>query len=218
LKVHSDYGGQDVKKDQETPAHKAERIAAVTKAGMIRPADLYGVANNCYQCHLVPNEKLVNQGGHKAGSPFELVSWSQGEIRHNYFSSHSGEENLAAPIERQRMMYVLGNALELEHALRAVGKATAKDRYAVTMAKRVQLVLRRLDAINKAVAIPEVKDMIAIGGGVKLKLNNEAELAPAADKVGKLARQFASKHDGSSLAALDALLPKQDKYKGKTPS
>ena len=77
LDIHNDYGGKDFKKDQETVEHKKKRKADSLKAGMIVPSDLYGLANNCYGCHLVPNEKLVNKGGHKAGSAFELVSWSQ---------------------------------------------------------------------------------------------------------------------------------------------
>ena len=88
LNQHSDYGGKDIKKEQETSAHRKQRIAMIRKAGMINPSDLYGVANNCYECHLVPNEKLVNIGGHKAGSNFELVSWLQGEVRHNFTYSN----------------------------------------------------------------------------------------------------------------------------------
>ena len=83
IDIHSDYGGKDVKKEDESPAHRKERLAKSEAAGMLRPDDLYAVANNCYQCHLVPNENLVNKGGHKAGSAFELVAWSQGEVRQN---------------------------------------------------------------------------------------------------------------------------------------
>ena len=53
---------------------REERRTKSEAAGMIRPEDIYAVAANCYQCHLVPNEKLVNIGGHTAGSKgFELV-------------------------------------------------------------------------------------------------------------------------------------------------
>jgi hypothetical protein len=213
LKVHSDYGGKDVKKEQETKAHREDRIAKIEKAGMIRPEDLYGVANNCYQCHLVPNEKLVNVGGHKAGSPFELVAWSQGEVRHNYFSSASGEENQPASADRKRMMFVLGNALELEHSLRAVGKATEKADYAVKMAKRVKAATARLKKIGTLIKAPEIDEMVKIGSSAKLSLNNGAELNKAADEVGQLARKFAGNYDGGTFSALDKYLPTQ--FKGQ---
>ena len=79
-KVHGDYGGKNVTRERETPEHKAERLATIKESGMIRPGDLYRLAANCYQCHIVPNERLVNVGTHQSGSDdFELVSWSLGE-------------------------------------------------------------------------------------------------------------------------------------------
>src|SRR3989338_4568942 len=105
VKVHNDYGGKDVKQEQESHDHKAKRIADAVAAGMIRPDDIHAVAQNCFQCHTVPNEKLVEVGGHKAGSEFELVSWSQGEARHNYAKS-DGKGNLEASPERRRVMYI----------------------------------------------------------------------------------------------------------------
>ncbi len=213
IKVHSDYGGKDIKKEQETPAHKEQRLSKAAAGGMIPPRDLYRVANNCYQCHLVPNEKLVNQGGHKAGSAFELVAWTQGEVRHNYLSSSTGEENLPATVARKRLMFVLGNALELEHSLRAVGKASKKADYSVKMAKRVKKASARLEKIATLINAPEVGKMAAIGKQSPLKLNNNAELNRAADKVAKLAKEFAAKYDGSGFSSLDKYLPK--KLKGK---
>ncbi len=50
---------------------------------MIRLHAIYDLAKTCYGCHVVPQEDLVNKGGHRAGSAFELVSWSQGEVLHN---------------------------------------------------------------------------------------------------------------------------------------
>lgn len=92
IKLHSDFGGKGVTKESEPPAHKKERFAKSVAAGMIRPVNIYAVANNCYQCHTVPNEKLVNVGGHPAGSSFELVAWSQGEVRHNVWYSKPNDE------------------------------------------------------------------------------------------------------------------------------
>ena len=52
---------------------------------MRNPVNVYLLAQSCYRCHTVPDERLVNVGGHHAGSlDFELVSWSQGTVRHNF--------------------------------------------------------------------------------------------------------------------------------------
>ena len=55
----------------------------------------------------------MNKGGHKAGSSFELVSWSQGEVRHNTWHS-KGKENVPASAARKRMLYLVGLGVELE--------------------------------------------------------------------------------------------------------
>ena len=212
IKLHSDYGGKDVTKETETPEHAKERYARSEAAGMIRPVRLYDVAANCYGCHTVPMENLVNVGGHPAGSKFELVQWSQGEVRHNVWYS---KENGEASVARKRLMYVLGKALDLEFALRGVAIATKKAAYAVSMAKRAKRAENALKKIAGVVDSPEIGTILEAAAGVKLKLNNEAPLTAAADKVAAAARAFAEAHDGSAFAALDALLPAPGDYRGK---
>ena len=123
IKVHSGYSGK--KAETETKAEAATRWKLAESKGMIRPSSLYRLAKNCYSCHVVPREDLVNKGGHRAGSAFELVSWSQGEVRHNTWHS-KGKENVPASAARKRMLYLVGLGVELETALRAVGKATVQ--------------------------------------------------------------------------------------------
>ncbi len=200
-----------MKKENETAAHKSERFAKSEAAGMIRPLRLYAVAKNCYECHTVPNEKLVNVGGHTAGSAFDLVAWSQGEVRHNVWYSKSNDE---ASIERKRTMHVVGKALDLEHALRGLALATADGAYAQAMVKRVTAASGDLGAIAKAVTAPEIDAILKIAGTVQLGVGKAGELIAGADKVGALARKFTAGHDGSKLAGVDALLPGPDKYKG----
>src|SRR5262245_66605439 len=96
---------------------------------MIRPSALYQLAKNCYGGQVVPQEDLVNKGGHTAGSAFELVSWSQGEVRHNTWHS-KGKENVLANAARKRMLYVIGLGVELETGIRSVSRATVRSRYA----------------------------------------------------------------------------------------
>jgi hypothetical protein len=106
IKVHSGFSGKTAK--TETKAEEAARWKLAESKGMIRRHSLYQLATNCYSCHVVPKEVLVNKGGHKPGSSFELLSWSQGEVRHNTWYSQ-GKENIAADGGRKRMLYRKGD-------------------------------------------------------------------------------------------------------------
>ena len=190
IKVHSSYSGK--KKDTESPAEAKDRWAKSEAAGMIRPSNIYALSKNCFSCHVVPQEKLVNDGGHPAGSAFELVAWSQGEIRHNLWYS-DGKENRNASPDRQRIMFVVGAAVELETALRAVGKATERKDYAVAMAQRAAAVRTKAGEIAKLLKdVPELAQIVAAAESAGLKLNNDAELSAAADKIGAATRPPAS--------------------------
>jgi hypothetical protein len=156
----------------------------------------------------------VNKGGHPAGSAFELMSWSQGEVRHNTWHS-KGKENVAAGAARKRMLYLVGLGVELETGLRAVGRATVRKLYAFEMAKRVDRARKQLAAAAKAAPdVPEIAKMVEYAHSAGLKLNNERFLSAAADGVAKLLASITEKYDGSTMAGLDSLLPGPDKFKG----
>jgi hypothetical protein len=194
-----------------------QKHAKSQAAGMLRPDDVYSVAANCYQCHLVPNEKLVNVGGHSAGTPgFELVAWSQGMVRHNFLleDGSEGKVNKTDSQNRLRMLFVTGKILDVEFSLRGVASATQKATYAVTMARRVADARKQLAEIQKLAPTDEVAAISEIATGVALKLNNEAELTAAADKVAALGKKFAAAETGDKLAGVDPLIPKPDKYRG----
>jgi hypothetical protein len=212
MKLHSEFSGK--KQEKETPAERDKRWANSVARGMIRPSMLYALAENCYGCHIVPQEKLVNVGGHPAGSPFELVSWTQGEIRHNVWYTE-GKSNPEAPKNVKRKMYVIGAAVELEESLRAVGKATESGTYAVSMAQRAQAAAQRLNAIAQALKLPETDDMLKAAGGAHLNLNNDVELSAIADTIGGATKRFDANYDGSTLGAIDSMIPGPDQYKGK---
>jgi Cytochrome c554 and c-prime len=214
IDLHGDYGGKNVTREMENPAHKKQRLEQSRTQGMLQPDLIYPVASRCYQCHTVPNERLVNVGGHKAGSDFELVAWSQGEVRHNF---KQGDTNTESSLERRRVMYVVGQGLALEANLRGVAKATAKATYGIEMARRVAATRENLKKVNGLVRIPEVEQMLAAADKVQLKLNNESELVKAATEVGKAVEKFAISADGKKLAALDPMLPNRNQYKGKSP-
>lgn len=212
MKRHGEFSGK--KKETESEAEAEARWADSEASGMIRPRMIYELTKNCYSCHIVPQEELVNKGGHTPGSKFELVSWSQGEVRHNTWHN-GGKENPVAAAERQRIMYAVGLAVELEEALRAVSKSTTPARYAVAMAKRAHAARKKLRDAAKALPMPEFLEMLRAAHSASLKLNNGPALEAAADRIGAAARQLAGSHDGTELAAIDALIPGSDQYKGK---
>ena len=185
--------------------------AKAKEEGFFAPDDVYALATNCFQCHTVPNEKLVNTSGHTAGSPIELVSWSQGEVRHHFLS---GAKNMPNTQDRLRMLYVVGRIVDLEYSMRGVAKSTEKAVFAVTMAKRVVAAKEKVKAIFAVVPKDELKDIIAAADGVALKLNNEAAITAAANKISESAKKLASTYKGSDLAAVDPQIPPASEYKG----
>ena len=211
IKVHSDFGGKGVTKETETPEHATQRYEQSVAAGMIRPMDLYAVANNCFECHTVPNEKLVNVGGHPAGSMFNLVAWSQGEVRHNVWYSKPNNE---ASQNRKRMMHIVGTMLDLEHAFRGLAKSTEMAAYADAMVKRAQAASDALTKIAGTVESSEIDTILALSGGVELTLDNAASLIATADKISSEARKFASASDGSGFPGVDSMIPGAGSYKG----
>ena len=212
IKVHSGFSGK--KEQTETKAEEEARWKLADSKGMIRPRSLYQLAKNCYGCHVVPQEDLVNKGGHRAGSDFELVSWSQGEVLHNTWYS-KGKDNVPASAARKRMLYLVGLGVELETALRAVGKATVRKPYAFEMAARADRARKQLAAAAKAAPnVPEIAKMVEFAYSAGLKLNNERFLTMAADGVSTLLASITEKYDGSTMVGLDGLIPGPNKFKG----
>jgi len=189
------------------------RLIKAAKLGMLQPPDIYHVAANCFSCHTVPEEKLVNVGGHKAGSDFELVSWLSGEVRHELQKS-AGKLNADIPMQRQRVLYIIGRSLDLEFSLRGLAKATADGPYAQSMIARVNRAKDHLAEIEKATSLPEIKTMIDAVTVGDLKPANEANLDKIADIVSANALQLSNAGDGSQWAAVDPLIPAPDKYMG----
>jgi len=186
-------------------------LAKAQEAGFISINDVYKLAENCFQCHTIPNEKLVNTSGHSAGSPIELVSWSQGEVRHHFLGGSKNQPNTQ---DRLRMLYVVGRVVDLEYSLRGLAKATTKAPYGVTMAKRVVAAKDNLKKISEVLPKPEIQEIITVADGVGLKLNNEAAITDAAEKISAAGKKIASTYKGSDLAAVDPLIPPPSQYKG----
>ncbi|MGB7345195.1 MAG: cytochrome c family protein [Pirellulaceae bacterium] len=213
LDLHHNYGGENITRLTESPEHRASRIASSVAAGMRNPENVFSVAQSCLRCHTTADEELVNVGGHTAGSlDFEFVAWSQGKVRHNFVRS-DGKSNEASSPERTRVMFVAGMIAELEASLRATAIATQKATYGVTAAKRTARTAARLKSVAAKVDAPILDDIMAAFGSVTLKLNNQAQLTAAADKIAQLGYQFAEQTDGTTLSALDSFIPKSDRWK-----
>ena len=190
--------------DWLTVHNEKGRRAEAEGLGFISPHNIYQLASNCFSCHTVPNEKLVNVGGHQAGSPIELVSWVQGEVRHHFKSS---KDNADATPERKRMLYLVGRVVDLEYSLRGVANATEKATYAVTMARRAKAARAEIQKIVDVLPRDEVKAVAAAADGVALKLNNKEPIMAAVQVISDLGRKISDTYKGEELAALDALIP-----------
>ena len=213
VNVHYDYGGANITREQETPEHRIQRLRNAIGGGMRNPINVYLLAQSCYRCHTVPDEELVNVGGHKAGSlDFEIVAWSQGLVRHNFVRSNGQTNDPSAP-DRLRQMFVAGLIADLEFSLRSTSKATQKAEFGITSAKRAKRAADRLRSAQEKLQQPILQEVLAIFDGVKLKINNQQSLEEAANKINKLGIKFAATVAGKDLTAIDAYIPKQDRWK-----
>jgi hypothetical protein len=193
----------------ESPAERKARIGKAEGLGMIHPDLIYDIATNCYGCHTVPNEELVNKGGHKPGSEIELVTWSQGEVRHSFSSSSGAPDNPTnreASAEQRRRLYIVGQLVDLEYSLRNVAKATDKSgQFDAAMVVRVNAARGRVDAILAKVSLPGVAKAV---GAIPKNLTAETAVDTGlADALGAAARKFVQTNDGSGLGAIDGLIP-----------
>lgn len=221
--VHNKAGGDPAAavlkwgtgKDQP-PAQKAARLKAAQEKGMISSQMIYEIATNCFGCHTVPDETLVNKGGHRAGSDFDLVAWSQGEVRHNFADSSGAPDhptNRAATPEQLRRLYVVGAMVDLQFSLRNLANVKEKGGdYEKAMVDRVNRIRAKVAGALALVDIPELADAVK---AVPEKVDAATVIPPdLADKLATATKEFAAKNDGSKLGAIDTLIPKQ--YMGKT--
>ena len=213
VSVHNDYGGSGINKESESAEHRVNRLRASINGGMRNPVNVYLVAQSCYRCHTVPDERLVNVGGHKEGSmDFEMVSWSQGMVRHNFLRSNGQANELSSP-ERLRQLFMAGMIADLEFSLRATAAATEKATFGINSAQRAARAAKRLQAAQGKLNQPLLDEIQTVFSSVKLRLNNSAELTEAADRIAALGVRFAATVKGDDLAAMDAFIPPADRWK-----
>ena len=212
--THGDYG-KGVTKATESAAHRSARVAQALGAGMSTPANIYAHGSACYGCHLMNDERTVNVGGHSPSSKdFNLLTWSQGEVRHTMLHTDNTSNPEATPA-RRRQLFVVGVILETEFGFRAVARATENAKFGVTLARGTDAARKLLEKIQALAPTPELAAIINVAAATKLRLNNAAELIRAADQVATLGREFAAQVTGEQLAGIDALVPDATQYRGK---
>ena len=195
--VHNFYGDGVADASKESPANKAKRIAAATKAGMIWSFMTYDIAANCMECHGLAQPKLKSdvlakmlEAGHPAEADFELVRYSQGTVRHRFYppNVNTNAEMGAADLAR---LFIVGQAAKLVSATGAASKG-GSPQYVALQKKREQDSRTALQAVAD---VPEVKAVLD---------------KPSADGARKLADAL----KGKDLSAkVKAQLPAKNTYK-----
>ena len=192
---------------QESPDQRAKRLAAAAAKGMIHSEMIYEIATNCFGCHTVPNESLVNKGKHKAGSDFDLVVWSQGQVRHNYLSSDgapASPTNRPATTAEKRYRYVIGAMVDLEYTLKNLANVKEKGgAFHKAMVERANRVRKKIDAVLNAAPIATLSAAL---GSVPSPITEATAIgADLPDKVGAATQKFAG--ESVDLSAIDSQIP-----------
>ncbi len=196
--------------EDKTEEQQVTLWAEAEAAGMIRPGNVYAFARNCFGCHIVAQEELVNTGGHKAGSDFNLVTWSQGEIRHNTFSTP--ENNEASP-ERKRLMAVFGLVAELEAGLNALTTVqTADGDYAVAMVARMNRAKGELAEIADNTSDGKVQALNSAVADVEFAA--PMDTAMAEQVISALSTAADTLNSDADISGLDELIATYGEFKG----
>ncbi len=148
--IHADYGGKNVKREDEAPAHKIKRVADSTAAGLIWARMTYDIAANCMKCHGLARSEISGKafgamlkGGHPINQSFEIVMFSQGKMRH-----------WLKPRSRAQLakLFVAGQAAKLVSAAEMAGKSKNK-KYKAAQMQRVTDAKAALQGVPGAAAL-----------------------------------------------------------------
>lgn len=161
--IHNDFGGKDVKRDDETPEHKAARIQEAAAAGMVWPSLRYDIALNCMSCHgldrpSVDGDTLAKMlgAGHPLKPEFEFVMYSQGTVRHRFFPPDVTVNKEMTPAELAEAC-IQGAAAKLVTAAAALAKSS-DPKYQEGQQARIDQAKASLAAIQD---IPQAAALLA---------------------------------------------------------
>jgi len=208
INIHNNYGAGNTR-TTEPSQHGEKRLADSRAAGMLLSDDLYGVVANCFQCHTVPHEQLVNIGQHTVGSTsFEVVEKFD-QIRHNFLHSSfdaTRTDNAEIPPQRQRLMYIVGLAVDLEYSLRGVAEATdGGGRYLRAMQRRVHKAKNMLAGVTSRVSVPEIAEILALVNDLPLEPGRKQKTLEVAESIKGLNKRLIRNHAENGLAGVDSV-------------
>jgi len=148
--IHFDYGGKNVKREDETPEHKTKRIADSSAAGLIWSSMNYDIAENCMKCHGLARTDVSGEAfgkmleaGHPINQSFETVMFSQGLMRH--------WRDKRSPAKLARL-YIAGQAAKLVSATEAAANS-ADANYQAAQTKRAEDAKAALQPVAQAAAL-----------------------------------------------------------------
>lgn len=232
LNRHAVYGPNITRAEDETDQHRDARLKWCDDAGMIRSGRIYELARNCYSCHIIGEEKLVQDAvGHNPGNElFDLIPWIQGEVRHNFHQNqrvNAESPTIAAArtgrsaLERQRVMFIVSQLALIEVCLRNVSaiadEESLEESYVEGWTDRVDDAKGLIEELVEILEEPEegsgaepwedpdlnavVEAVDALGRRFRDLTRENARLT--ADVVATHGRNFAARHDGTLLKAID---------------
>ena len=148
--IHSDFGGKNVKREDETPEHKTQRVAAAAAAGLAWASMAYDIAVKCMKCHGLARPEIngeafakMLEAGHRINQSFEIVMFSQGRMRHWL------EKRSPAQLAN---LFIAGQAAKLVSATEAVA-VTGDARYKAAQIQRAADATATLRAVPQAAAL-----------------------------------------------------------------
>ncbi len=198
MDIHNDYGSEDAKASDESPAHKAKRLADAEAAGMIASRMVYRISSTCMRCHGLAHPDLSTDilakmldAGHPIKDEFEVVKYSQGELRHRFVDEDATTSAKLDPAGLARL-FIGGQAAAFVSASRVINKSS-DEKFKAVQQKRLDSAKKNLSALSGK--LPAIKALLATpndANGRKL----EAALA-----------------DKDLSAAVAKMLPKEADYK-----
>jgi len=161
--IHNDYGGKDVKREDETPEHKAERYAKAKAAGMLWPHERYDIVLNCMGCHgldrpNVDGDTLAKMlgAGHPLKPEYEFVQYSQGSVRHRFYPPDVTTNKELSQAELAEA-FIQGAAAKLVTATAAKAKSSDAA-YQAAQQARIDMATQALQAIQD---VPQAAALLA---------------------------------------------------------
>lgn len=210
---------------------RSYRVAQAAQTGMLHPANVHDVGGRCFDCHVIDSEPLVNVAGHPATSEgFELYSWSQGEMKHNYMyekegrsTKRNGSKQLEIAQARKRKLYLSGKLLHLSATLAAIAKSQdpptdvdgnyirlpdGKYTYSVQHAIKAQALTTEIRQLQEMAPNKCYTKALEIMGELRLETGNNEAIQAASIEIDDLAKKFCMDATGQEFPKLDALLAK----------